>query len=152
MRCLPDNQENNHHVEELARRLSLRDYQATGKEEVNESLVESYKDLAYYLLANNDGQYPWFDRTGEDSKVYAELKNVYGGDERAAIVAKAYMYTPQFLKKYGDWIAEGKAEPDVRFLGVFRDEFKADVDALFPNAGKDSKDAVDLMLQDLLHS
>lgn len=152
MRCLPDNQENNHHVEELARRLSLRYDQASGIEKVNEDLAEGYKDLAYYLLANNDGQYPWFDRNGNNSKVYAELKTIYGDDEYAAIVAKAFMYTPQFLKKYGDWIAEGKAEPDVRFLGVFRDEFKADVDALFPNAGRDSKDAVDLMLQDLLHS
>ena len=150
MTCLIENQENNHSVEQLARRLSLHYDQTTSQEIVDESLVENYKHLAYYLLANNDGQNPEFDRHGKPSRIFAELKRMYGGDERLAIIAKAYIYTPQFIEKYGDWVSEGKNEPE--FYTVEDPQFLEDVEELFPNAGKDSKDAVDLMLQDLLHS
>ena len=150
MTCLVENKENNHNVEQLASRLSLRYDQTQNKEIVDSSLVESYKHLAYYLLANNNGYGPEFDRNGKDSKIFTELKRMYGGDDVKAIIAKAYIYTPQFIEKYGDWTQSSATEPE--FRTVQDPQFTQDVEDLFPNAGLDSTEAVDLMLQDLLHS
>lgn len=150
MVCLGENKENNYSVEQLARRLSQRVDVDSGKYGVKEELVDSYKQLAYYLLANNDGMLPEYNRKGEKSALFSALMDLYGNDESAAITAKAYIYTPQFLEKYGKTIRNEGEEPD--FTTIEPEEFKKDVDELFPNCGQASKDAVDLWLTDLWHS
>lgn len=117
--CLIKTKENMNAVESLAEKLSAGD----------SSQLEKYRKVAYFLLANNNALDPSKDRNGNTSVLYQQLKAEYGTDQ-LAMLAKAYIYTTDFLKKHGDWIEDNKPEPT---LAEVKDHGKL-VEKFFPNS------------------
>lgn len=79
------------------------------KDKENKALLKKYADLvgsedaAYYLLAMNNG-FP-LDATpqGDTSDLYLTLLQQAGGNEKQAVLKKAFAYMPQFMEANGDW-------------------------------------------------
>ena len=68
---------------------------------------------AYYALAANNGHTLDLDPNGQPSKLYEALLAANSGDKKAAIMRKLYAYMPQFTEQHGDWITDGKSEPNI---------------------------------------
>lgn len=126
MTCLIDNKDNNKNVDSLARDLSTID----GKLKVD--LVERNHQIAYHILACNNGFFPEFDPDGNKSKLFDMLMLKYGNNRHMAIMTKSYIYTPQFAAKYGNWMVEGKPEPS--YEDIQDDIERKDIQKLFPNS------------------
>lgn len=150
MTCLINNEENNHSVEELAKKLSQHYDQNQQKFVIDESEIPSNAKIAYFLLACNNGYQPEQDTENNKSSLYNSLLDLYGGDERQAIIAKSYIYTPQFIEEYGDWMQNGEKEPD--FSKIEPESFKKAVAEYFPDASDRSLESIDQFYQDLFYS
>ena len=126
MTCLIDNKDNNKNVDSLARDLSTIDG------ELKMDLVEKNHQIAYHILACNNGFFPEFDQDGNKSKLFDMLMLKYGNNRHMAIMAKSYIYTPQFAAKYGNWMVEGKPEPS--YEDIQDDLERDDIQKLFPDS------------------
>ena len=84
---------------------------------------------AYGVLCMNNGF--TLDKTpeGKDSKLYKDLLNYYGGNETAAIRAKALFYTDKYIADHGDWTVDGK-EPSLEVLTNETPNLKTENDAI----------------------
>lgn len=84
---------------------------------------------AYGVLCMNNGF--TLDKTpeGKDSKLYKDLLNYYGGNETAAIRAKALFYTDKYIADHGDWTVNGK-EPSLEVLTNENPTLKTENDAI----------------------
>lgn len=84
---------------------------------------------AYGVLCMNNGF--TLDKTpeGKDSKLYKDLLNYYGGNETAAIRAKALFYTDKYIADHGDWTVDGK-EPSLEVLTNETPKLKTENDAI----------------------
>jgi len=62
-----------------------------------------YKNIAYFMLSNNNGHMYDCDTNGDASKLWEKILLKHNGDERAAIIEKSLIYTPSYESKYGEW-------------------------------------------------
>ena len=65
-------------------------------------------DAAYYILSENNGYDLDRAPNGAPSKLFSDLLNYYNGDRKAAIQAKAKVYSESFKNWFGDWLSDDK--------------------------------------------
>lgn len=61
------------------------------------------EDAAYQLWDKNNGNPLDKAPNGAESNLFKDLLRIYHGNEQEAIIAKAKVYSPQFLTWFGDW-------------------------------------------------
>lgn len=66
------------------------------------------EDCAYLLWDRSNGMGLKLAPNGASSKLYQDLLELHNGDERAALVDKAKIYTNTFQRSFGDWINNQK--------------------------------------------
>ena len=66
------------------------------------------ENQAYYLWDQNNGYSLDKAPNGQPSKLFSDILSLYQGDRKAAIQAKAKVYSEAFRNWFGDWLAEDK--------------------------------------------
>ena len=71
---------------------------------------------AYYVLAMNNGYTLDKDLYGNQSQLFQDILSSKNSMSQA-IMYKSQIYTPEFMKKYGDWTVSG-IEPDINKIDM----------------------------------
>ena len=61
------------------------------------------EDCAYLLWDRSNGMGLKLAPNGASSKLYQDLLELHNGDERAALIDKAKIYTQTYIDQFGDW-------------------------------------------------
>lgn len=78
---------------------------------------EIEKALVSFMNANN-GNFPGYTPSGDESDTFKKLLEVYGGDEVSAMKMYEHLFTKDFIEEFGDWCGitntEGLTEEEVK--------------------------------------
>lgn len=84
------------------------------------------EDLTEVLIQGNNGYPIQQTQTGQKSELWETLKDYYTGQDayRDTVVARAYLYSDDFMEKFGDWrnpattsvILDSKQEPKIYWI------------------------------------
>ena len=95
--------------------------------DLKESLANvNLEDLTEVLIQGNNGYPMQQTQTGQKSELWETLKNYYTGQDayRDTVVARAYLYSDDFMEKFGDWrnpattsvILDSQQEPKIYWI------------------------------------
>lgn len=95
--------------------------------DLKESLANvNLEDLTEVLVQGNNGYHIQQTRTGQKSELWKTLKDYYSGQDayRDTVVARAYLYSDDFMEKFGDWrnpattsvILDSQQEPKIYWI------------------------------------
>ena len=95
--------------------------------DLKESLANvNLEDLTEVLIQGNNGYPIQQTQTGQKSELWETLKDYYTGQDayRNTVVARAYLYSDDFMEKFGDWrnpattsvILDSQQEPKIYWI------------------------------------
>ena len=95
--------------------------------DLKESLANvNLEDLTEVLIQGNNGYPIQQTQTGQKSELWETLKDYYTGQDayRDTVVARAYLYSDDFMEKFGDWrnpattsvILDSQQEPKIYWI------------------------------------